>query len=194
MKYDLKTFRPSHTRLLLAAALSSVRLTIVTGLISILPACGGMRNLERNQESTLATADSIARLEQVKIFKQDKSLETLTVKSDSLNSSYTIEIWPKGKFSYNAEQGFEGTADKILIVGTVKQGKQSLSTQSINEHTGKLGKTSMVIDKRTSVIKKNAALKKLVSWKTVLGYALIAFCLIASLLTFSLMRKHFAIG
>lgn len=36
---------------------------------------------------------------------------------DSLNHKYTIEIWPKGNFSFNEHDGFSGAASKVFITG-----------------------------------------------------------------------------
>jgi hypothetical protein len=161
------------------------------GLIILLPACAGMRNLERNEENTRATADSSLHIEQIDQVKSDKSIESLTLKRDTLNNSYTVQIWPKGKFSYNAAVGFEGDAEKILITGTVKQGKQSLSTNSLKESRDTLVKRESDLQMRSNTAKDTVALKKVVSWKAILGYALIAIVAIALLLIFGFIRKQF---
>jgi hypothetical protein len=160
----------------------------LAGLILLLPACSGLRNLERNQQSTRVAADSTVHLEAVQSIQQEKVLETLTLERDSLNSHYSVQIWPKGKFSYSAAHGFEGSAEKIMISGAVKQGKQSLSSALRKETKTQWQKTSSDLQKRSSSVTQRLVKKKSVSWKTILGYALILFSVIALLLFFRALR------
>ncbi|MDB5021645.1 MAG: hypothetical protein JWQ28_2772 [Pedobacter sp.] len=166
-------------------------LFIIPWLTILLPACGGLRNVERLQKSSEISTDSTIRTEQVAIVKQQKTVDLLLVKGDSLNSNYKVQIWPKGKFSYNAERGFEGTADRISITGDVKQRNQSIKLSRFTEGRDQLLEQSTDIQKTTNVVQKSAVLKKQISWKTILGYFLIAFCLIIVILIFRVIRRRF---
>lgn len=152
---------------------------VMAGLVLLLSACGGIRNVEKHGEHTKSSSDSSLSVLQVQVQQKAKALEQLTVKTDSTKRSYIIQIWPKGKFSYSAEHGFEGMADKILISGKFKQAQQLLSTNSLKESQSQFAEQRFELEKHSDLEKKKTAINKAVSWKTVLGYALIAFCLIA---------------
>ncbi|MCD0487909.1 hypothetical protein LPB86_06695 [Pedobacter sp. MC2016-14] len=47
-------------------------------------------------------------------------------KLDSLNSTTTVQIWPKGKFKFSQEFGFEGEAEKVLLTGTLQKSATGL--------------------------------------------------------------------
>ncbi len=40
-----------------------------------------------------------------------------TILLDTTNSEYVVQITPLGKFVYNAENGFEGMAEKVVVSG-----------------------------------------------------------------------------
>jgi hypothetical protein len=48
-----------------------------------------------------------------------KSASLLLFK-DSSDQNYTLQIWPKGKFTYSPVSGFEGEAEKMLVSGKLK--------------------------------------------------------------------------
>jgi hypothetical protein len=165
-------------------------LTIIAGLIVLLPACGGMRNVERKQESMRLSRDSSVHLQHMEIQAEQKVENMVTLRRDSMNNNYSVQIWPKGKFSYSAEHGFEGTAEKILITGEVKRGKRSLITKTVTANKDQLTKTSVDLQGHSNLVKESALLNKHVSWKTVLGYVLVGACFIALLLFLRLVRKQ----
>lgn len=169
-----------------------MRRQLFGGFVILLSACGGMRNVERNGTGLHAKTDSTAHLEFDQALKQEKSLEQLTLMTDSMNSSYSVEIWPTGPFRYNAAKGFEGTAEKIRIKGTWKQGQQVLGKSNLKEIKDAHVSTRLDTEEHTNIVVKNSAVKKVVSWKTVLGYVLIAFSLIVALLIFRSIRKTFS--
>lgn len=45
---------------------------------------------------------------------------------DSLNSSSTVVIWPKGEFSFSPLGGFSGMAEKVMISGQLKSGHKAV--------------------------------------------------------------------
>lgn len=44
-----------------------------------------------------------------------------TFYTDSAQHDYTIQFWPKGRFTFTAENGFSGEADSILIKGSSRE-------------------------------------------------------------------------
>jgi len=58
--------------------------------------------------------------------ERDSTSEVLTMQyeRDSLQETYTVQLWPKGSFSFSAADGFEGEAERILITGNRQQMQQ----------------------------------------------------------------------
>jgi hypothetical protein len=72
-------------------------------------------------------ADSLLRQNTNRLFKNNSIFHSKTVRiftsSDSLDKQYVTEIYPKGFFNYSPENGFSGTAERIVLTGRVKEGK-----------------------------------------------------------------------
>jgi hypothetical protein len=161
----------------------------MAGLIIMLSACSGMRNVEKNLQTSTFSSDSSVFIKQVESLRQEKRVRHFTLVSDSVNNNYRVDIWPKGKFSYNAERGFEGTAEKILISGNLRQAKHALTRINSTEKTDLRFKNNLETQKKTIEVKKATSLKTNVSWKTILGFVLVFCCLIASVIFYRLLKK-----
>ena len=44
--------------------------------------------------------------------------QSILLTDDSSGYDYSLEIWPKGIFSFSQEKGFIGEAEKVLLIGT----------------------------------------------------------------------------
>ncbi|WP_316820849.1 hypothetical protein [Pedobacter gandavensis] len=82
---------------------------------------------QKTSTSTLRSAmkaeEKSVRTAQLKSMNQSLGW-SLSVRDDSLNSSSTVVIWPKGEFSFSPLTGFSGMADRVMITGTLKSGQQ----------------------------------------------------------------------
>ena len=63
---------------------------------------------------------------------KDNSLKMI-VRDDSLNKDWNIQLWPKGKFTFSPQNGFEGEADKVLINGRSSQRNRSTETEATDK-------------------------------------------------------------
>lgn len=103
------------------------------------------------QDSTLKTEVNLK--DERELVKKSLSL---TTKRDAAGATYQLLLWPKGKFTFSAEKGFEGEADSIRLNGEdwafenhseilstddqqkaqlAVEGKQELKTKSVQEKT-----------------------------------------------------------
>ena len=71
-----------------------------------------------NKASASASDQKNVKLNEEQIAQE--SFNSVKFTADSSEDFYRIFVWPKGKFSYSAEHGFEGEAEHLLITGRSK--------------------------------------------------------------------------
>ena len=174
--------------------MSKLILTFPTWAIAVcclqsLYGCGPLRNLEKNRASSREVSVRHMHLDQETSSQNQAASLHLFRNTDSLNAQYSIRIWPKGTFSYDVVQGFKGEAEKIEIRGRDIQRKTRESLNYKASSKDQRSRTSLDVKQQRSLTTKQQRLKKAVSWKTVLGYLLVAFCLGAGFLLFRGIRK-----
>jgi hypothetical protein len=167
---------------------------LVAAVLLLFSSCGGMRNVDRSSEHMRSKTDSSMKVRQLALVQENKASESLVLINDSLNNRYQVLIWPRGKFSYSAEKGFEGTAEKILISGRVKKGHRAVAKTLTSEHKDVLKKTDVAVQNHSEALQRSTAIKKVLSWKTVLSYALVLLCIIAIILIFRFVRRGLSAG
>lgn len=62
---------------------------------------------------------------------------SMSLSDDSLSSTSTVVIWPKGEFTYSPSTGFLGTAEKVVLTETSKSGRKILEEQLKLEEVNK---------------------------------------------------------
>ena len=164
---------------------------VVCFLVGLLlgQACSPLRNLEKNRLSSKTVSDSSLHAD-LMVNSEEKENSLYRVRSqDSLDEAYRIQIWPKGAFSYDPLHGFSGEAEKIQVHGRQMARRIRESADYRNSSRNAQVNTSLDVEQHSRFIEKQHSLKKAVSWKTVLGYLLVVFCLIASFLLFRGIRN-----
>ncbi len=97
---------------------------------------------------------------------------------DSANQDYTTMLWPKGRFKFTVTNGFEGEAEKILIMGKSKSQKiHTLEQQTTWDST--LLKASYSNQKQSSINTKmnKASLRYNWAWLLVLPFIYLCYWL-----------------
>lgn len=153
-------------------------------------ACSPLRNLEKNRSSSRSASDGSIHVDQVSVSKaQDASLR-LVSSSDSLDTQYSIQIWPKGTFSFDPVKGYRGEAEKMEILGRHRQRKTSESTALTTRNEDQIYGSRLDVKQHREQNQADRTVKKAVSWKIVLGYLLMAFFLVAIFLFFPGVRRR----
>lgn len=93
----------------------------------------------------------------------------VTFYKDTGNSSYAIQIWPKGMFSFSPEKGFSGTADKVVIEGQVLSGSASSDLSTSKEQSKSKVKVAISQEDRRSADNKEKLKQSSPSWKWVIA-------------------------
>ena len=84
---------------------------------------------------------------------------------DSSDIDYSIQIWPKGMFSFSAEKGFSGEAEKVMVTGKAKSGSvSSVSSSSFHQDKVKIQQQLSQQRKKVSDLKTKSKKSK-PSWK-----------------------------
>lgn len=67
-------------------------------------------------------------------FHEDKNWlnksNAITWQRDTGNKSYTVQLWPKGSFTFSPEYGFSGEAEKVLLTGNAETGSSYVNQRS----------------------------------------------------------------
>jgi hypothetical protein len=106
------------------------QICLVTACIYNLVSC----SLFKRSYSTKEASESVVRNNQT--IQQDeqsdytKQLEKVVQQKDSSQSDYQLRLWPKGKLTFSAANGFEGEFDSVFISG--RSDRRAQRTSSAN--------------------------------------------------------------
>jgi len=84
----------------------------------------------------------------------EERFNDMKFKADSSEDFYSVFVWPKGKFSYSSEQGFEGEAEHLLITGYGKNVQKTLQDLSLSTQS----KTNLATD-----VQQNSEVKRTIN-------------------------------
>ena len=96
---------------------------------------------------------------------QVKKASVLTLYSDSSHQDYSVQVWPKGHFTFSATNGFEGEAEKLLIKGRTQHLEAGAVLSSLDETTRASAKIKvdqhdkLVSDQKLTVKKSTVSVK-----------------------------------
>ena len=160
---------------------------VTAGWLMVLASCSILKNSNSNKHIAQQQSSYQASGHLVENRDWLNRSRALTFYADSSNQDYTIQLWPKGRFSYSAEAGFSGEADKILITGKSTSGSSSLA--KVDSEESDRGKTEIQTNLKagTSSSQKDKLKKSSVSWKVIL--ALTVLVLIAACFAYRKITK-----
>lgn len=139
--------------------------------------CGMLRQTVKTvdasrQDSTVKT--------QVKVKDEQETVKqtwSLTTGKDSAGAIYHLSVWPKGRFTFSAEKGFEGEADSVQLSGEnwafenhseILRTEEQQKTQSAME-----GKQEL----KTKSVQENSIVKNFADYKLIIGAIIFFFLL-----------------
>lgn len=107
--------------------------------------------------------------------------QSLLLTDDSLGYDYSLEIWPKGVFSFSQDKGFVGEAEKLMVTGTgvqtsVMQLQQNLELQDGTTNNSGLTKSGVETTNMEQVAKESSP-----SWKWMMVMGVVLLVVIAGL-------------
>lgn len=134
-------------------------------------------DLQKSHE--LSIADTQFEYTEQKDFLKESG--SVSFHRDSSDFGYSLQIWPRGTFSYSPEDGFSGEADKVLVTGKGKSGSVSTGLTNILERDK--GKIRQNLKQHTKNVRdeKQKSKKTSPSWKWViagLAFMMVVGCFI----------------
>jgi hypothetical protein len=176
----LKNKSPSSLwRTLSFAALSLVLLLQTAGC--------GLRKVERQRQTQELNESSAHHADSLNLEQTATSRTYQRQGTDSISTGFTLEIWPSGPFRINAEKGFEGTAEKVLIHGHRMALLRSSERSELRDSKSSLAAGRMQDKQQRSLSQKQEVLKKNPAWK----WALVMLALaIGCYMAVDLLRRN----
>ena len=150
-----------------------IKCFVAAGLVVFFASCSVLKNTDSSYRKS--DQESSYQINKSLLEKRDwlNKRSGITLYADSSNQDYTIQLWPKGRFSYSAETGFTGEADKVLISG--RSNKGSSSSRMVHAEESDQGKTEIQTNLKegASSSQKDKLKKSSVSWKVVLAFTVL---------------------
>lgn len=94
---------------------------ILIGLSFTIHSCGLMKKTEKTTEYSSAMLDSSSHTKSISSQENNTNSLRMVFKKEDVQLAYQVQLWPKGKFTFSAEHGFEGEAERIVISGEAQQ-------------------------------------------------------------------------
>lgn len=132
----------------------------------------GCNLLKNTSRETASSSQSFTRTKAVKMLEEKDWLsrsESLQFSVTTDSTNYSIQLWPKGLFTYSPERGFSGSAEKILITGSSTK-KSSQSELAAQEKQDKGKKENIEKEyENAKESQQNKVIASKVSWKLILS-------------------------
>ncbi len=107
-----------------------------------------------------------------------KQTLSLTTHRDSAGAVYSMVLWPKGKFTFSTENGFEGEADSVLLTGE----NWAFENHSEILSTGDQQKTESEVEGKQEVkvksVQEDSTIKSFADYKLIIGVVAFIFLLL----------------
>ncbi|MCX2483747.1 hypothetical protein [Pedobacter sp. MR2016-24] len=136
----------------------------------------GCSLLKRNssQSSSAAYRDE-EQTELHELTEKDSTSALLTMhyERDSLQEAYTVQLWPKGRFSFSAADGFEGEAERILITGSRQQMLQQGGMQNSTSRKQEKKTTDLDQQKKLSAVQKAQIKTSKPDYRLLIGFIIL---------------------
>lgn len=144
-------------------------------LFYALTSCG---LLQRNTTtSTEDRQDLSGKVDMVTAAAQEKNMESqsFTFYTDSTQHGYSIQLWPKGHFTYSPLNGFEGEAEKVLVTGNLNGVKKGNGTTVLKANESERTELKLKTSEKGKAVQKATAKEKVPSaWWVFGGLVLLA--------------------
>jgi hypothetical protein len=145
---------------------------LLIAVIYLFQGCGLVRNANREVKQGVSKERTNTMLTQVGSLVSSRKSEGLILRKDSADKVYTIQFWPKGRFSFSTEHGFVGEADKVIVNAYTKEGSVTSAQKHSEEASSAQWKDVLKQTQDKKDLEKQHIVKTSVSWKWILILAL----------------------
>lgn len=92
--------------------------------------CGMLHKTTKNSSIAILKDKEETKINDQSAHRHQQETRSLVIRSDSLDASSLIEIWPRGRFELSKEHVFSGQAEKVLILKKKKSGHRSIEKKA----------------------------------------------------------------
>jgi cobalamin biosynthesis Mg chelatase CobN len=142
-------------------------------LLAACAACSILKDSSREIEQEKATAER-----QINVAAESKTEEQIYAGSvllinDSADNSFSMQLWPKGVFTYSAMEGFKGEAEKVLISGKTKRGTATSRQENFSAGSKSNQKVTASENAHHKIENNKKEIHRTVSWKIIVAAVLV---------------------
>ncbi len=148
-------------------AIGTVRGILMMVIVYVLPGCGSLRDLGKDKEIIRTSSDSSVAYTGLTKQHSRRMMEATVMSRDSMEADYTFEVWPKGKFSYSPEMGFEGEALKVTIRGSQKKTSAIAALQLVEDEVSRVDDQRLQSQHRSESLEKTVQVRRTFGWKMI---------------------------
>lgn len=155
--------------------------------ILFMQACGLFKNNSQSKSSNQTKMENFTDLQLSEQSHSSAESQSLLLTDDSSGYDYSLEIWPKGIFSFSQEKGFVGEAEKMLLTGTGVQTSMMQLQQSQEQQEARINNSGLTRAALETTNLEEAEEESTVSLKWTVVMGLVLLVVIAGVLV--MMRR-----
>lgn len=91
------------------------------GVVLLLSSCGLLGHSTVAKEESRNTVMDQSSLKSKTENQHWKDIKVNSLEQDSLKAAYSFRLWPKGKFVFSPDHGFEGDFDSVYMTGMINK-------------------------------------------------------------------------
>ena len=155
-----------------------MRAWLILVLLTVLySSCGLFKNTKSNVDLVHQEAEYNTESKMLDNKDWMRTTGRLDLYADSSLHQYAVTLWPKGSFAFSADQGFNGEADSIVIMGSLTAGSASAGVLNIQEQDKGKVELGTTVAGRQSIDKKSKVKVQETSWVWVAGILALVYLL-----------------
>lgn len=109
--------------------------------------CGLMKKTEKTLQESSAMLEISKHTKSNYAQENNSNSVYMVFEKDSVQQAYQVQLWPKGKFTFSAVNGFEGEAERILISGELQKKSNHLELSTSQQHNKEQQQMEMQVRK-----------------------------------------------
>ena len=142
-------------------------------LLAVCAACSLLKNSSHEVEREKASAERQSNVAAENKTEAQVHAGSVLLMSDSADNYFSMQLWPKGVFTYSAAQGFKGEAEKVLISGKIKRGTVTSKQENYSADTKSDQKVTASESAQHKTESSKKEIHRTVSWKIIVAAVMV---------------------
>jgi hypothetical protein len=136
--------------------------------------CNMLKKTTRTKEEHTLEENMELRKSSARIQEKLTDTKFLTLRRDTAWGVYTVQLWPRGKFTYLPTGGFEGVFDSILVRGKIAKGSGYVSQNTVKEISKQKESSDSVLKTNKKSVESNRQIERIPDIKLILVISIVA--------------------